>query len=294
MAKFKAISRPYIRKALSRDKGTIFAFSQHTWYWGDYLQEIWEEWFHEQGSLTLVATIARVPVTTGHMSFPTPNEAWLEGLRVNPKYRHHGLARRITHRFIIEVGKRGVKVLRLATTSQTEAILKVMTHLKFKQVADFKLLQKDLHIRQDKKTGFKEPVFPPIDSILSYLLRSPVMKAQHSLINKRWRFLNLIEEEIRGKLIRCEIRAISDNHDIKSLVFIESSPESLDISFADGQLGTLKDLICMVTTEALIYRKKRVTAKIPNLGYILDVFKETGFQPVDDLTFLIYEKRFKQ
>jgi N-acetylglutamate synthase-like GNAT family acetyltransferase len=293
MTKFQALSRPYIRRALSRDKDTIFSFSRHTWYWGDYLLDAWEEWFHEQGSLMLVATIARVPVATGHMSFPTPKEAWLEGLRVNPKYRHHGLANRITHRFIIEARKRGVKVLRLATTSQTEAILRVMTHLKFKQVTDFKLLQKDLHIQQDKKRGLIKPYCPQIDSILSYLIRSSAMKAQHKLVSKGWRFLELCEEEIRGKSIRGEIRAISDNHNIKSIVFVESSPESLDISFADGQLGTLKDLIYMVTTEALIYRKKRLTAKIPNLGYILDVFKETGFQPVDDLTFLIYEKRFK-
>jgi GNAT superfamily N-acetyltransferase len=83
-----------IRPARASDKAVVLGFCQKTFgRWGDYMPEVWDEWMKARKGLFFVAAIGDVPVGVGKITVHRPGELWLEGLRVDPKYRGHGIGR---------------------------------------------------------------------------------------------------------------------------------------------------------------------------------------------------------
>lgn len=83
-----------IRPARPSDKAVVLGFCKHTFgRWGDYMPEVWGQWVKTKHGLFFVATIKDVPVGVGKITDHRPGELWLEGLRVDPKYRGHGIGR---------------------------------------------------------------------------------------------------------------------------------------------------------------------------------------------------------
>ena len=83
-----------IRPAKSSDKAVVLDFCKHTFgRWGDYMPEVWDRWIKTRNGLFFAATIDDVPVGVGKITIHRPGELWLEGLRVNPKFRGHGIGR---------------------------------------------------------------------------------------------------------------------------------------------------------------------------------------------------------
>ncbi|MDP2807900.1 MAG: GNAT family N-acetyltransferase [bacterium] len=89
-----AASQIKIRPAKPSDKAVVLDFCKHTFgRWGDYMPEVWDQWVKTKGGLFFVAVIEDRPVGVGKITVHRPGELWLEGLRVDPKYRGHGIGR---------------------------------------------------------------------------------------------------------------------------------------------------------------------------------------------------------
>lgn len=108
-----------IRRARRTDKRIVLDFCRHTFgRWGDYLPEVWDEWIKDRKGIFFVAALgnsrpsrrpldsargarsrvtagAQRPVGVGKITVQRPGEIWLEGLRVDPKYRGHHIGRAI-------------------------------------------------------------------------------------------------------------------------------------------------------------------------------------------------------
>src|SRR5215472_4217694 len=84
-----------IRPAIPSDKATVLKFCQHTWRGGNYIPEVWDDWMKERNGRLLVATARNVPIGIAHAYLQTRSDAWMEGVRVNPDYRGHGVAGRL-------------------------------------------------------------------------------------------------------------------------------------------------------------------------------------------------------
>jgi len=83
-----------IRPARPSDKAVVLDFCKHTFgRWGDYMPEVWDQWVKTKGGLFFAATMDDRPVGVGKITVHRPGELWLEGLRVDPKYRGHGIGR---------------------------------------------------------------------------------------------------------------------------------------------------------------------------------------------------------
>lgn len=83
-----------IRPARPSDKAVVLDFCKHTFgRWGDYMPHVWDEWIKTRGGLFFAAAIDDRPVGVGKITIHRPGELWLEGLRVDPKYRGHGIGR---------------------------------------------------------------------------------------------------------------------------------------------------------------------------------------------------------
>ncbi|GCF09865.1 GNAT family N-acetyltransferase [Dictyobacter arantiisoli] len=107
-----------IRTALSEDREAVLAFCTQTFPDGDYIEHVWDNWLQDPAGQLLVATIDGQPVGAAHILMLNGEEAWLEGLRVDPTYRRQGLARALSETASVEAMRRGATILRLAVDSQ--------------------------------------------------------------------------------------------------------------------------------------------------------------------------------
>ncbi|MGI0072471.1 MAG: GNAT family N-acetyltransferase [Nitrosotalea sp.] len=79
-----------IRDAMSSDKATVLEFCKDTFSWGDYVADVWDRW-QSKGQLYVVEDDGKV-VGVYNLAI-SEKQAWIEGMRVHPKYRRKGLGK---------------------------------------------------------------------------------------------------------------------------------------------------------------------------------------------------------
>jgi GNAT superfamily N-acetyltransferase len=83
-----------IRPAQPEDREAALAFTAHTWgEHGDYIHMVWEDWLHSDRGPLLVGVLDGEPVSLVKVTWNSPGEAWMEGMRVHPDRRGQGIAR---------------------------------------------------------------------------------------------------------------------------------------------------------------------------------------------------------
>src|SRR5437879_1326543 len=96
-----------IRPARPEDRDAVLAFCTTTWEWGDYIEEVWDDWLNNSQGLLLVATADGQPVGVAHILMLSETEAWFEGMRVDPNYRRQGIAGALFNAQVAEAKRRG-------------------------------------------------------------------------------------------------------------------------------------------------------------------------------------------
>ncbi len=76
-----------IRKATKSDKKQILDFCQSPYSGVDYIANVWDFWLKE--GVFLAIEHKGKPIGVCHASF-SKNQVWIEGLRINPKFRQKG------------------------------------------------------------------------------------------------------------------------------------------------------------------------------------------------------------
>src|SRR5579863_287735 len=111
------IDKTEIRRARPEDRSAVLAFCASTWEWGDYIEYVWDEWLHDKQGALFVATVNGMPVGLAHMRMTSTTDAWLEGMRVDPNFRHRGISKALSEAMMVEAMGRGATAARLATES---------------------------------------------------------------------------------------------------------------------------------------------------------------------------------
>jgi len=126
-----------VRPAVSADKTLVLEFCRHTWSWGDYLPEVWDQWLKDRSGWLLVATVNRRPVGVAHARFQNSKVVWLEGVRVHPSYRGQGIAGKLNNELCRLALDKGARLARLCTTSTNKSSQKHLSKIKFELLAKF-------------------------------------------------------------------------------------------------------------------------------------------------------------
>lgn len=84
-----------IRKATKSDKKPILDFCQSPYSGIDYIANVWDFWLKD--GIFLAMEYKRKPIGVCHASF-SKNQVWIEGLRINPKFRQRGYGRSLVLR----------------------------------------------------------------------------------------------------------------------------------------------------------------------------------------------------
>ena len=80
-----------IREPNQFDKQQVLDFCQNTFSWGDYIEEVWDSWYNNDG-LVVIEENGKVIGMAHGVIYKNEKMLWLEGIRVNEKYRKNGVA----------------------------------------------------------------------------------------------------------------------------------------------------------------------------------------------------------
>jgi RimJ/RimL family protein N-acetyltransferase len=118
----------------SADKPAVMAFSSRIWEGRDYLPRVFDAWLADgDGEFDAVLLDGRV-VGCGKLTFFTPVDAWLEGLRKDPSVQEKGLGRALAlHFFTLLAARPGLLSVRFSTSTRNRASITTNERLGFQR-----------------------------------------------------------------------------------------------------------------------------------------------------------------
>lgn len=178
-----------VRKARSSDKKAVVAFCSKIWEGWDYLPRVWDQWLEDPYGAFLVAELAGHPVGTGKITVLSPEELWLEGLRVDPQYRGRGIARALNQRAMEIVMQLRPSTVRYSTVFDNWA----SRHMG--EEAGFRLFFQCRRMLAQAQMGELPPgaqgSMGEVDEILAFLEKSANFRRMKGLFAWGWIFKNL-------------------------------------------------------------------------------------------------------
>lgn len=238
-----------IRKAKTSDKNIVLEFCKNTFSWGDYISDVWDYWKLE-GNL-LVLTEQNSPAAICHSSFFN-SQVWIEGIRVNEKYRKKGFAKNLVLESESLAKNKKCKISQMLIATNNKKSLNLAKKLSYKKDSIwnfYSLVPK----KSDKKTNVVIAVKnKKIINFLSLNLLSYV---------KSWRWIPLTKIKI-SKLIK-EKRILYTKHNDKidtMIIFTESEhfEKTLMLTFISGSKNGIKEIIRYIQNYAIKNKIKRI------------------------------------
>jgi GNAT superfamily N-acetyltransferase len=111
-----------LRQARPADKASLAPWTTHTFAWGDYVVDSFDGWLeHPQSCVLIAADSSDEPVAVGRGVLLSPDELWLQGVRVHPDWRRRGIASELGASLETWGAGQGAKVALLMTEDWNEA-----------------------------------------------------------------------------------------------------------------------------------------------------------------------------
>ncbi|MFI5271661.1 MAG: GNAT family N-acetyltransferase [Ktedonobacterales bacterium] len=124
-----------VRVARPEDRAAVLAFCAEGAPDGDYIEYVWDEWLRDERGALLVATADGTPVGMISLRMLSDDEAWLQGVRVAPRARRHGVGHRLTSAALRAAHERGAVVARLLISQSNLASQGMVSGFGFEKVA---------------------------------------------------------------------------------------------------------------------------------------------------------------
>jgi N-acetylglutamate synthase-like GNAT family acetyltransferase len=117
------------------DRDEVSAFTARIWDGGDYLAAVFDDWVADrEGSFEAVLLDGRI-VGCAKLTYLTPHDAWLEGLRKDPACPARGLGEQACRRLLAAVAARpGVRSVRFSTYVSNRASIAFTERLGFTRI----------------------------------------------------------------------------------------------------------------------------------------------------------------
>lgn len=155
-----AARRPWplvVRVARADDRDAVLGFATNTWDGWDYMPHAFDRWLDAPDGVMLVGVVgaAATGATDGlrdadgnrlvpgtviavvRVAFPAPREAWLEGIRVDPRVRGMNVATDLQVAELLCAEASGTRVVRYATSARNEGSHRLGARGEFEVIVEF-------------------------------------------------------------------------------------------------------------------------------------------------------------
>ncbi len=281
-----------IRPARPDDRPAMERICAHTWDWGDYIPEVWDDWLSDEQGLPIVGELAGHVVALSRIRLQASGQLWLEGMRVDPDYRRRGVAGQFLDRSIALAQERGARVVRLGTSHRNTPVHILTERAGMACIGSYQLLL------ADPLPGGPEPAFLSVeqaDQVSAFLHNSAVMAHTHGLYSVYWAWQELSAAHVGQYLEAHQVVArLGPDGRLVALAFIDPDPDEgeLWISFIDGQAAALVELATALRGHAARMGFENVCVMVPDLVWLRGALGEAGYGPGDwEGELWIFERR---
>ena len=259
-----------IRKAKASDKNIILDFCKTTFSWGDYISDVWKYWISE-GNL-LVLTDNKTPVAICHSTF-FDKQVWIEGIRVNEKFRKKGFAKNLVLKSEFFAKNKNCNLSKMLIESNNTKSLNLAKNLKYKRESIWNFYSLN-PISSDKNT--KVIIAENDKKILKFLLTNL------SSYVKSWRWIPFSKTTINSLINQKRILYTKLNNKIDSLVIFTESEhfeKTLILTMIPGSKNGILQILTYIQNYAVKNNFKRIQilTKSNLLKKILNLEKKLSF-----------------
>jgi ribosomal protein S18 acetylase RimI-like enzyme len=283
-----------VRPAQPGDRDAVLAFCAHTWSDGDYIEYVWDDWLADDRGELLVGLLNGHPVAINHLQMVSDDEAWLEGMRVDPQYRREGFGRILTSRTLVAARERGASVARLITSSDNIASQGMITRFGFVRVAEMVRYRGPVFTTDDTTptATLARPGADDFERLWEWLEQSNLAPLTGGLEYGGWQARALTEPLLRGHLASEQVRLIEEWGTIQALAIVTPQAEdtsdtsavpTLDVRYLDGQADAIGRLALALRAEAAVEHYGRVELWLPNLLILHDAMDGAGYERDDEI-----------
>ncbi len=220
----------------------MLSFATRTWDGRDYIPDVWDRWLAASDGVLLIATVAGVdptdaegapleagrPIAVARLVMLSADEAWLEGIRVDPRVRGMSVATDFQVAELRWAAAQGARVVRYATGQDNEGSHRLGARHGLSLLGQWRWYGVD-----DEDEEIPPPIPPPIggsatatgptvvskdeaDRWWARVAADPTLRVGHGLYERRaWALQELTEERFRGHVSRGQVtvRAAPDTMD---------------------------------------------------------------------------------
>lgn len=284
-----------IRAARPEDREAVLTFCTHTWDWGDYIEYVWDEWLEDPQGLLLLATIDGKPVGIAHIRMVTLTEAWLEGMRVDPAYRHQGIAKALFHAELAEAMRRGATKAGLITESTNTASIHMAEQNFMQRVGAF-APYKALPATALPEYGLDTPVLAnaaDLNEIIDYLNVSNIFPAVGGLYYEGFTAYTITYELLESKVLEQRVYLLRRWGRLDGLAIAEPRVgrhgSQLFIGYIDGTTESISLIAYALRRKVVEMNLESVHANVPDLIMVRDAFVGAEYE-WDGKIFYTYER----
>ncbi len=291
------MSQLEVRRAREEDREAVLAFCSQTWEWGDYIAYVWDEWLHAENGALFVATMDGQPVGIANLRMLTASEAWLEGMRVDPAHRQHGIANALFEAQIVEALRRNALTARLITESTNVAAIRLIERNHLRRVNAFASFHATpLTSPAKRQYAMETPTLATaVDSneIIDYLNVSSIFPATGGLYNAGFTAYSITAALIEQKIAAQQVYLLRRWNRLDGLAMIEArerrGEKYLSIGYIDGTTESISLLAYALRKMLPDFSVETIHADIPDLMMVRDAFTGAEYES-DGSVFYIYER----
>lgn len=212
------------RAATVQDKDYVLDFCKNTFRWGDYIDRVWDIWISEPNSLFLVAVNVsenkvEKPIAISHGILIPEKILWIEGIRVDPKYRSHKLATNMSLHILDYAKKQGVLYSSAIVSINNEASKGLMEKLGFKVISTWTYLSikpivlPALNNFNKDNSSIIVANLNEYNSVLNFLNQSETFKTSGKKFVNSWRWHDLTEDRLKIMINNKQVIILVNNDD---------------------------------------------------------------------------------
>lgn len=290
-----------IRRARQADKRIVLAFCKRTFgRWGDYLPEVWDEWVKDRKGIFFVAVLGpstplgvQRPVGVGKITVQRPGEIWLEGLRVDPKFRGHKIGRVIQDwSWKWALGKKP-KFIRYATGSYNKISQHLGKSMGMRLIAGFdEYTAKPL---AKKETALVRSSKAELDALYKLFKKDKDAANWRGLFLKGWSAWEFDREALAGLVAGGQVYSYHDGKGLAGALGILQSKDGKYLNYcraAGRDAAAFKFVLREGRALARLLGASEMEMHLPRSARNRRLVEGTGWRKAMPVWMVILEKRF--
>lgn len=178
-----------LRRVVAADKDRILEISAKIWEGDDYLPQVFSEWLGDKEGDFWAVTSNGLLIAFQKVSYFTPTDVWLMGLRKDADTRERGVGRFINKEILARLAQnKNITSVRFATYNENYQSINLFSKLGFELVAkrSHKFIAVNEAVAPVTGGDYAIAIMRDLEKVSAYLSATPFLKSIKNLVNIGW------------------------------------------------------------------------------------------------------------